>query len=145
MRVAGRSGGLLSRRSPFVIELSDEDRCRLEVLTRKGTAQARMVERAKIVLAAADGMNNADIAWDLGVALNTVIKWRKRFFEEGMDGLADRKRSGRPRRFSPSGGSRGKGAGLRVAGHYGRSALEVELRRAGPGSRRPPRGGGHLG
>ena len=33
------------------------------------------------------------------VALNTVIKWRKRFFAEGMDGLADRKRSGRPRTF----------------------------------------------
>jgi transposase len=59
-----------------------------------------MVERARIVLAAAAGMNNADIARVLGIALNTVIKWRKRFFEEGMDGLADRKRSGRPRRFS---------------------------------------------
>lgn len=84
-----------------MIELSGGDRRRLEALTRKGTAQARMVERARIVLAAAEGVNNADIAWDLGIALNTVIKWRKRFFEEGMDGLADRKRSGRPRRFSP--------------------------------------------
>jgi transposase len=91
----------LSRRSPFVIELSEEDRARLEALTRKGTAQARMVERARIVLAAAAGMNNSDIAEDLGIALNTVIKWRKRFFEEGLDGLKDRKRSGRPRRFSP--------------------------------------------
>jgi FixJ family two-component response regulator len=94
----------LSRRSPFVIELSDEDRGRLEALTRKGTAEARTVERARIVLAAAAGRNNADIAEDLAIALNTVIKWRKRFFEEGMAGLADRKRSGRPRRFSPSGG-----------------------------------------
>jgi transposase len=87
-----------------------------------------MVERARIVLAAAAGMNNADIAEDLGIALNTVIKWRKRFFEEGMDGLADRKRSGRPRRFSPSGGSRGQGAGMRAARHHGRSAVEVDLR-----------------
>jgi transposase len=52
-------------------------------------------------LAAAAGTNNADIAEDLGIALNTVIKWRKRFFEEGLTGLADRKRSGRPRRFPP--------------------------------------------
>jgi transposase len=84
-----------------VIELSEEDRCRLEALTRKGTAQARMVERARIVLAAGAGANNADIAVDMGIALHTVIKWRKRFFEEGMDGLADRKRSGRPRRLAP--------------------------------------------
>jgi transposase len=84
-----------------VIELSNEDRSRLEALSRKGTAEARMVERARIVLAAAAGTNNADIADDLGIALNTVLKWRKRFFEEGIAGLADRKRSGRPRRFPP--------------------------------------------
>jgi transposase len=84
-----------------VIKLSEKDRASLEALTRKGTAQARMVERARIVLAAAAGMNNADIAEDMGIALNTVIKWRKRFFAEGLDGLSDRKRSGRPKRFAP--------------------------------------------
>lgn len=93
----------MSRHSPFVIDLSVEDRQRLELLARKQTAERRMVVRACIVLAAADGEENASIAGRLGVALNTVIKWRKRFFEEGMDGLADRKRSGRPRSFSPSG------------------------------------------
>ncbi len=102
----------MSRRSPFVIELSDEDRDQLEALVRRRTAEQRMVVRARIVLAAADGEENATIAEDLGVALNTVIKWRKRFFEEGMAGLADRKRSGRPRSFSPSGGRRGQGAGV---------------------------------
>jgi Winged helix-turn helix len=107
-------------------------------------AQAGMVERARIVLAAAAGMNNADIAEDLGIALNTVIEWRKRFFEEGLDGLKDRKRSGRPRRFFPSGGSRGQGVGLRVAGHHGCSVVEVELRRVGTRSQRTPYGGGHL-
>lgn len=128
-----------------MIELSEEDRRRLESLTRKATAQARVVERARIVLAAAVGTNNADIADDLGIALNTVIKWRKRFFEEGMEGLADRKRSGRPRRFSPSGGGRSQGAGLPASRHHGGSALEVELRGAGPGTGSPPPGGGHLG
>ncbi len=102
----------MSRRSPFVIELSDEDRWQLESLVRRRTAEQRMVVRARIVLAAADGEENASVAEGLEVALNTVIKWRKRFFEEGMDGLADRKRSGRPRSFSPPGGGRGQTARL---------------------------------
>ena len=59
-----------------------------------------MVLRASIVLAAADGHDNAAIARDMGVSLNMVIKWRKGYFEKGVDGLKDRKRSGRPRTFS---------------------------------------------
>jgi len=98
---AGPSGGVVSRRSPFVIVLSDADRVRLEAVARKQTAERRQVLRARIVLGAADGEENARIAEQLGVALNTVIKWRKWFFEEGMDGLEDRKRSGRPRSFPP--------------------------------------------
>ena len=93
----------MSRQSPFVIVLTDEDRDQLEALVRRRTAEHRMVLRARIVLAATDGEENARIAERLEVALNTVIKWRKRFFEEGMEGLADRKRSGRPRTFPPSG------------------------------------------
>lgn len=91
-------------RSPFEVILTDDERGALEALVRKGTSQYRMVLRAGIVLAAADGADNAAIARDLGVSLNMVIKWRKRFFEDGMGGLKDRKRSGRPRSFSPSGG-----------------------------------------
>ena len=93
----------MSRQSPFVIVLSDEVRDQLESLARRRAAQQRMVLRARIVLAAANGDENAGLAEEFGVALNTVIKWRKRVFEEGMDGLVDRKRSGRPRTFSPSG------------------------------------------
>lgn len=114
-RLGGRIADLevaMSRRSPLVIELSGEDRSRLESLARKQTAERRMVVRARIVLLAADGMENVGIADRLGVAPNTVLKWRKRFWEEGMDGLADRKRSGRPRSFSPSGGGGGQAAGL---------------------------------
>lgn len=98
----------MSRRSPFVIELTDEDRDALEAIVRRRTAEHWMVLRARIVLAAADGEENAAIAERLEIALNTVIKWRKRFFEEGMAGLTDRKRSGRPRSFSPSGPRRGQ-------------------------------------
>jgi len=92
---------VVSRQGPFVIGLGDADLRRLEVLARKQTAERRAVLRAGIVLGAADGEQNASIAQCLGVALNTVIKWRKRFFEEGMEGLVDRKRPGRPRSFPP--------------------------------------------
>jgi transposase-like protein len=120
----------MSRHSPFVIVLSDEDRAQLMKLTRKQTAERRMVVRARIVLAAADGEENLSIAERLGVAPHTVIKWRKRFFEEGMDGLTDRKRSGRPRTFPPSGGGRDQGVGLRAARHHRRAVVSLELRRA---------------
>jgi len=91
----------MSRRSPFVIVLNEEQRRELEVLAAKRKAEARMVLRARVVLAAADGDDNVDIAWRFEIATNTVLKWRKRFFEEGMKGLTDRKRSGRPRGFPP--------------------------------------------
>jgi transposase len=95
-----------------VIDLSAEVRQRLDALVRRGKTEQRTVTRAWIVLEAADGEDNARIAEHLGVALNTVIKWRKRFFEEGLDGLVERKRSGRPRAFSPSGGRGDQRAGV---------------------------------
>jgi hypothetical protein len=57
------------------------------------------VTRAKIVLLAAAGWTNAAIARRLQVAPNTAGKWRRRYFEQGIDGLRDRKRPGRPRVF----------------------------------------------
>jgi putative transposase len=93
----------MSRHSPYVIVLSVEDREHLEAVVRKRTAPQRDVQRARMVLAAADGLENVEIAVDVGVDVNTVSKWRKRFFEDGIDGLSDRHRSGRPRTFSPSG------------------------------------------
>ena len=91
----------MSRSSPFVIVLSAVDRDRLEVVVRKWTASQRDVQRARIVLAAADGLDNVVIAVQVGACVNSVSAWRKRFFEEGIDGLTDRRRSGRPRTFSP--------------------------------------------
>jgi transposase len=52
------------------------------------------------------------IADRLDVGVQLVSKWRKRFFEEGLDGLKDRQRTGRPPAFSPCGGGDGQGAGL---------------------------------
>src|SRR5215469_3442994 len=56
--------------------------------------------RAQIVLAAARGRDNARIAADLQITVDTVRKWRGRFAGRGLDGLADLPRPGRPRRIS---------------------------------------------
>jgi transposase len=93
--MVARGGG----RSPFAVVLTASQRRFLKALVRRPTAQQRQVTRARIVLLAAAGLANAHIARKLGVAPNTVGKWRKRFCREGVDGLADRKRSGRPRIF----------------------------------------------
>jgi transposase len=86
-------------RSPFTVTLTASQRKLLKALVRRQTAQQRQVTRARIVLLASAGWANAAIARKLQVAPNTVGKWRKRFCTEGFDGLADRKRSGRPRVF----------------------------------------------
>lgn len=91
----------MARRSPFVIELSDEDRCELERRTRCYSLAHSQVMRARIVLLAADGWANVDIAEELGMHVDVVSRWRKRFGEEGIAGLDDRPRSGRPRAFGP--------------------------------------------
>jgi transposase len=89
----------MSRSSPFVITLSDADRVELRRRARCYTAPHADVVRAKIVLLAAEGLENTVIAARLDVAVGVVSRWRKRFAEEGMTGLADRERSGRPRVF----------------------------------------------
>jgi transposase len=81
--------------------LTASERRVLEGRLRRPTAQQREVVRARIVLAAADGEQNIMIAGRLGVAVNTVSKWRKRFVEEGLGGF--RIASGRAgRAASPS-------------------------------------------
>lgn len=65
--------------------------------------------RARIVLMAADDLENKEIAQRLSVPFQIVSKWRKRFFEEGMAGLVDRDRSGRNPVFPPRRGGRGQG------------------------------------
>jgi hypothetical protein len=97
----------VSRPSPFAVTLTASQRRVLEGRLRRPTAQQREVIRARIVLAAADGEQNITIAGRLGVAVNTVSKWRKRFVQEGLGGLGDRKRPGRPRGFPLGGGGGG--------------------------------------
>ena len=85
--------------SPYVVVLGEADRRVLEAVVRRGRAEHRQVLRARIVLAAADGDPNAVTARRLAVTEDTVRKWRRRFCRDGLPGLADRPRSGRPRVF----------------------------------------------
>jgi winged helix-turn helix protein len=79
------------------LALSDRDRATLESLTRSSTVSAGQRERAEIVLAVAGGAGVSGTARTLGVSRPTVIKWRDRFARDGVDGLADLPRSGRPK------------------------------------------------
>jgi transposase len=67
-------------------------------LTRSSTVKAGLALRARIVLAAADGEANERIAERVGASKVTVLKWRSRYEAQGLAGLADEARSGRPRR-----------------------------------------------
>ena len=84
----------MSRCSPFVIMLSGADRDVLERRARSYSLPHAVVVRARIVLLAAGGEQNAVIARRLDVHSGVVSKWRKRFALEGLGGLADRKRPG---------------------------------------------------
>lgn len=96
----------MPRKSPFRIELTDEQRAVLEAKIRRYTSSYIEVIRAKIILYAAEGMENKDIAARLDTSFQIVCKWRKRFFEHGLEGLEEGTRRGRPPRFSPRGNRR---------------------------------------
>ncbi|MGP4092632.1 IS630 family transposase [Streptomyces sp. KR55] len=87
--------------SPFQVAWDGEQRTLLEELTRSRTAPLRRVQRARAALACAEGHANAAIARALGVHLDTVRRWRKRFATEGLAALEDRPRPGRSRRYGP--------------------------------------------
>lgn len=91
----------MPRKCPYRIELSDTERVRLEATARKYTSPYRDVMRAKIVLYAAEGLDNDTIAARLDTPRQIVSKWRKRFFRERLRGLEEQSRSGRPALFSP--------------------------------------------
>ncbi|MFD5507683.1 helix-turn-helix domain-containing protein, partial [Streptomyces sp. NPDC127051] len=74
--------------------LSDEERAEL-LRWAGGAVEPRLVERARIVLACADGKPNTHVAAEFQVAAGTVRKWRSRFAVCRMAGLADEPRSGR--------------------------------------------------
>jgi len=99
----------MSRKSPFDIILSAKEQEHLEEIARSYTSPYCDVVRARIVLYAAEGMDNDRIGQRLDMPRQIVSKWRKRFFDERLDGLEDRPRRGRPACFSPRGRDRDQG------------------------------------
>ena len=91
----------MPRHSPYVIALSQHERKILTRRARKYTLPYFEVLRAKMILLAADGWANDQIAAVLSVGRDVVSLWRKRFFEQRLPGLDERPRPGRPRGFPP--------------------------------------------
>jgi transposase len=80
-----------------MLEISDEERVELHRRVRAHTSTQRAVKRARVILAAAEGVPLRQIAADVGMEQHQVGLWRRRFEAERLAGLEDRPRSGRPR------------------------------------------------
>jgi len=79
------------------LRITNEERRELERRAQGEHGSRRVAQRAQIVLLAADGVPNRQIAMLVGLNQNQVGMWRKRYAAIGMGGLADRPRPGRPR------------------------------------------------
>jgi transposase len=84
----------------YVVDLSPEERARLNALLQKGKASARMLRRARTLLLAADGLADAAIAQVLSIGHATVERTRQHFVEEGLDAaLTEKARPGGERKL----------------------------------------------
>ena len=83
-------------RPKAVLELTAEEREQLQRWARRATSAQALAMRSRIVLACAQGRSNTAVADDLEVSVQMVGKWRARFVEARLDGLADDPRPGRP-------------------------------------------------
>jgi hypothetical protein len=91
----------MPRTSPFRIDLSSIEKQELKARAGKYTLPYYQVQRARMILLAAEGVENDEIAQRLQTRREVVSLWRKRFFEKRLAGLEERPRPGRPRAFSP--------------------------------------------
>ena len=91
----------MPRSSPYDIVLVPDEERELNQRASKYTLAYFRVIRAKIILLAAQGLGNDEIAAKLDARREVVSMWRKRFFEQRLEGLEERPRPGRPRSFPP--------------------------------------------
>ncbi|HWB69793.1 MAG TPA: helix-turn-helix domain-containing protein [Solirubrobacterales bacterium] len=115
----------MARPTPRIV-LSAEERRELKHIAACYTRPHKEVQRAKLVLYAAEGETNVEIGRRLDMSSEVVGRWRKRFAGERLEGLKDKPRAGRPRRFPPGAGRRGQGDRLRAAQSPGRPALALQ-------------------
>ncbi|SRR5258705_11341215 len=97
----------MPRQSPFDILLTPQEKEELTSRAAKYTLPYFQVVRAKMILLAAQGLSNDQIANRLSTRREVVSLWRKRFFTERLSGLEELPRSGRPRSFPPRGSRAG--------------------------------------
>jgi Winged helix-turn helix len=91
----------MPRSSPYVIRLSSAEEAELRRRVAKYTLPYFQVQRAKMILYAAQGLSNDEIAACLDTRREVVSLWRKRFFTDRLAGLEEHARPGRPRTFPP--------------------------------------------
>ena len=91
----------MPRISPFPIRLSSSEAAELHRRAAKYTLPFFQVQRARMILMAAEELSNDEIAKRLDTGRDVVSIWRKRFFTERLAGLEERARPGRPRTFPP--------------------------------------------
>ena len=89
--------------SPFALVLTNSERQVLEEAARRYTSPYCEVTRAKVVLLAAAGLQNTEIARRLDLPRQIVSKWRQRFYRKRLAGLESLPRRGRPGLFPPRG------------------------------------------
>jgi hypothetical protein len=99
----------MSLTSPLTVVLSAQERAELEARARAYSLPYRDVVRARMILLAADGVPVEEIARRTDTRREVVWKWRKRFLAEGLAGLEERPRRGRPGVLSPGGGRSDQG------------------------------------
>ena len=96
--IHSEEGEAMDRGRPLKpLEVSGSTREELESLSRSLSLAAGLVSRAKIVLLCADGFDNKAVAEEVGTSRQTVGKWRERFRTQGLMGLYDERRPGKPR------------------------------------------------
>ena len=91
----------MPRTSPFLIHLSSAEEAEWHRRAGKCTLPYFQVQRAKMILLAAEGLSKDEIAARLDSRREVVGRWRKRFFTDRLQGLEEQARPGRPRTFSP--------------------------------------------
>jgi transposase-like protein len=95
------------------VPLADDAQARLESIVRAHSTPQALAFRCQLILRAAapDHPSNLQVAQELHCNRHTVSRWRRRYLAQGLSGLQDAPRPGRPRRFSPLRAAGGDGDG----------------------------------